>query len=76
MAVGRSGVRQEKGVCNPQGLIGERLMINPQEPQWDSEAQRSWLYSEDPALQIRTGKKVIQPIDASSLGVSLQVNCW
>lgn len=73
VAKGRSGTRQEKGLSKADALCGERLMINPVEPQKDSEAQRSWLYAEDPALQIRVGKRRVESIDTESLGVSLQV---
>ena len=51
VAVGRSGLRTEKGVSTS-GLLGERLMLS-KDPKYNSFAQRSWLYSEDPALNYR-----------------------
>lgn len=51
IAMGRSGLRKEKG-CMTSGLSGERLM-NTSEPRYNSFAQRAWLYSDDPALKIK-----------------------
>lgn len=50
-AQGRSGLRKERG-CMTSGLSGERLNTAP-EPSINSFAQRSWLYSDDPALKIK-----------------------
>lgn len=51
VAVGRSGVRIEKGVSTS-GLLGERLMLS-QDPQTNTLVQRQWLYNDDPALKYR-----------------------
>jgi hypothetical protein len=51
MAVGRSGLRKEHGVATS-GLGGERLNLDT-DPKKNSFAQRSWMYCNDPALQIR-----------------------
>jgi len=51
MAVGRSGVRQERGVSTS-GLLGERLMTS-EEPKKNTLAQKSWLYHDDPAVQYK-----------------------
>ena len=48
VAVGRSGVRIERGV-NTSGLLGERLTLSP-DPQRNTLVQKKWLYSDDPAL--------------------------
>lgn len=51
MAVGRSGLRKEKGVFTS-GLSGEKLNLSA-DPKENSFAQRSWLTADDPALKIR-----------------------
>ena len=51
VAVGRSGLRIEKGVSTS-GLLGERLMISD-DPQKNSLVQRKWLPHDDPALNYR-----------------------
>lgn len=51
IAVGRSGLRIEKGVSTS-GLLGERLMLS-KDPQLNSVVQRKWLYNDDPALNYR-----------------------
>ena len=51
VAVGRSGLRIEKGV-NTSGLLGERLMLS-KDPQFNSLVQKQWLYSDDPAIQYK-----------------------
>mmetsp|Transcript_18065 Transcript_18065/g.30348 ORF Transcript_18065/g.30348 Transcript_18065/m.30348 type:complete len:219 (-) Transcript_18065:131-787(-) len=48
IAVGRSGVRMEKGVSTS-GLLGERLTLHD-DPQYNSFVQRTWLYNKDPSL--------------------------
>ena len=68
IAVGRSGVRLEKGVATS-GLIGERLMVSD-DPKMNSFCQRSWLPIDDPALQI---KKNGRPISASNTQVTLLI---
>jgi hypothetical protein len=50
-AIGRSGLRKERG-CMTSGLSGERLNT-AFEPSINSFAQRSWLYSDDPALKTK-----------------------
>jgi len=68
IAVGRSGMRVEKGVATS-GLIGERLMVSD-DPKMNSFCQRSWLPIDDPALQI---KKNGRPISASNSQVTLLI---
>lgn len=51
IAVGRSGDRQEQGL-NASGLNGERMSLGT-DPKNNSFAQRSWLYTDDPALTIK-----------------------
>lgn len=51
IAVGRSGLRKEKGVSTS-GLLGERLNLD-KDPKRNSLAQRSWLYNPDPALNYK-----------------------
>lgn len=68
IAVGRSGVRLEKGVATS-GLIGERLMVSD-DPKMNSFCQRSWLPTDDPALQI---KKNGRPVSASNTQVTLLI---
>eukprot|EP01036_Dinobryon_divergens_P024812 gene24812-33293_t len=68
IAVGRSGMRLEKGVATS-GLIGERLMVSD-DPKMNSFCQRSWLPTDDPALQI---KKNGRPVSASNTQVTLLI---
>lgn len=51
IAVGRSGIRVEKGVA-ASGLLGEKLCLLP-DPMRNTFVQRSWLQCDDPALQYR-----------------------
>lgn len=65
-AVGRSGLRKERG-CMTSGLSGERLNTAP-EPSINSFAQRSWLYTDDPALKTRLhGRPSVDRITDHSL---------
>jgi len=68
IAVGRSGDRVEKGVSTS-GLIGERLM-DSEDPKLNSFCQRAWLYTDDPALQI---KKNGRPTSSSNTQLSLNI---
>ena len=65
IAVGRSGVRKEKGTSTS-GLLGERLQLDP-EPRINSLVQRSWMYAPDPALtyKINGVPKAAMPNDVS-----------
>eukprot|EP01038_Epipyxis_sp_PR26KG_P006285 gene6285-8653_t len=55
IAMGRSGVREEKGLSTS-GLIGERLLLSS-DSKLNTLAQRSWLYDEDPALNYKINGK-------------------
>jgi hypothetical protein len=66
MAVGRSGIRKERGVA-ASGLSGERLNLT-EEPKSNSFANRAWLPYDDPALKIRyNGRPVPEPVTELSL---------
>lgn len=49
--MGRSGMRAEKGLSTT-GLMGERLMLNCDKSK-NSLVQRTWLYTDDPALHYK-----------------------
>jgi hypothetical protein len=49
--MGRSGARVEKGLSTT-GLMGERLMLHCDKSK-NSLVQRTWLYTEDPALRYK-----------------------
>lgn len=51
MAVGRSGIRDERGVQSS-GLLGEDLRVSD-DPANNTFAQRSWQYADDPALKFK-----------------------
>lgn len=73
VAVGRSGSRMENGL-NASGLMGERLMVSD-EPQKDSFAQRSWLYADDPALNIRKNGRPVSPtVSETSLQIGEELS--
>lgn len=68
IAVGRSGIRKEKGVSTS-GLLGERLSLDP-DPKRNSLAQRAWLYNPDPALNYKiNGVPVAEMPNDMSLAV-------
>ena len=50
-AIGRSGPRKEIGI-SPSGLLGEQLNLTENSSR-NSLCQRSWLYSEDPAVNYK-----------------------
>lgn len=65
IAVGRSGIRVERGTsCS--GLLGERLQLD-KEPRINSLVQRSWMYCDDPALMYKINgiPKATMPNDVS-----------
>lgn len=66
IAAGRSGTRTERGVSTS-GLLGERLMLT-EDPKWNTMAQKSWLYSDDPALMYKiNGVPRARPVTDRSL---------
>lgn len=66
IAFGRSGYRLERGVATS-GLSGERLNLSD-DCHKNSFAQRSWLYSDDPALLIRmAGRPSARPVGELSI---------
>ncbi len=72
MAVGRSGLRKERGVATS-GLSGERLNLDD-DPKRNSFADRAWLYYDDPALKIRyNGRPVAEPVTELSLTLPSEV---
>lgn len=73
MAVGRSGLRKEKGVSTS-GLCGERLMLTD-EPKKNTLAQKSWLYSDDPAVMYKIHGRPDAPIvTENSLTLPAELN--
>jgi hypothetical protein len=66
IAFGRSTNRPERGVATS-GLSGERLNLS-NDCHKNSLAQRSWLYSDDPALLIRmAGRPTARPVGELSI---------
>ena len=65
VAIGRSGVRPEKGI-NASGLLGERLLVSD-EPSRNSFVQRSWLPYDDPSLNYKVNgvPEAFMPNDVS-----------
>eukprot|EP01039_Chlorochromonas_danica_P009080 gene9080-10022_t len=70
-ALGRSGKRKERGVATS-GLSGERLMTSA-EPRYNSECQRAWLYTKDPALEIKQKGRPSVQMTAELAQLSLQL---
>lgn len=60
LAVGRSGTRKELGVSTS-GLCGERLMLTD-EPKKNTLAQKTWLYSNDPAVMYKINGRPTAPV--------------
>eukprot|EP01031_Cornospumella_fuschlensis_P028927 gene28927-34908_t len=71
MARGRSGVRKEKGVSTS-GLSGERLLLSD-DPRTNTLAQRAWLYTDDPALQIKIAGRPKVKLTPEITQMSLQI---
>ncbi|RYY84382.1 hypothetical protein EON63_09335 [archaeon] len=71
MARGRSGLRKEKGVSTS-GLSGERLLLSD-DPRTNTLAQRAWLYTDDPALQVKIAGRPKVQLTADITQMSLQI---